>query len=51
MANASAVEQPSAAPSLNPATELAQLLGATAWCTDSIFLSVVLTGRAAESLP
>lgn len=39
MANASAVEQPSAPLSLNPARGLAQLLGASAWWTGSIFVS------------
>ena len=39
MPNASAIEQPSAPPSLNPARGLAQLIGASAWWTGSIFLS------------
>jgi len=39
MANASAVERPSAPPTLNPARGLAQLTGASAWWTGSIFLS------------
>ena len=39
MANASAVDQASAPPSLNAARGLAQLLGASAWWTGSIFLS------------
>jgi len=39
MANASAVEQLSAPPSLSPARGLAQLIGASAWWTGSIFLS------------
>jgi len=39
MANASAVEQGSAPPALNPARGLVQLIGASAWWTGSIFLS------------
>jgi protein-S-isoprenylcysteine O-methyltransferase Ste14 len=39
MANASAVEQPSAPPSLNPARGIAQLVGASAWWAGSIFAS------------
>ena len=39
MGNASAVEQPSAPPTLNPARGLAQLIGASAWWSCSIFLS------------
>ena len=39
MANASAVEQLSAPPSLSPARGLVQLIGASAWWTGSIFLS------------
>ena len=39
MANLTAVEQPPATPTLNPASGLAQLTGASAWWTGSIFLS------------
>jgi len=39
MANASAVERPSAPPTLNPARGLVQLIGASAWWTGSLFLS------------
>ena len=39
MANPTAVEQPPATPTLNPARGLAQLIGASAWWTGSIFLS------------
>jgi protein-S-isoprenylcysteine O-methyltransferase Ste14 len=39
MANSSALEEPSAPPTLNPARGLAQLMGASAWWTGSIFLS------------
>jgi len=38
MANASAVEQGSAPPKLNPARGLAQLIGASAWWSGSLFL-------------
>jgi protein-S-isoprenylcysteine O-methyltransferase Ste14 len=39
MANVTAVEQPPATTTLNPARGLAQLIGASAWWTASIFLS------------